>query len=91
MISSADICYDVVPKCQQSLGQSAQLVSHRLKPIPRVRKTGSFQKSPFSRNSREFRDSREENPQTLQSKREADHLLEILENLQIPEILEIFQ
>ena len=45
---------------------------------------GSFQKNPFSRDSREFRDSRE--PQTVENKGEADYFLEILEN---PEILEI--
>ena len=47
---------------------------------------GSFQKSPFSRDFREFRDSRDlENPQTVES----EHSLEILENLEIWEIPEI--
>ena len=41
---------------------------------------GSFQKSPFSRDSREFRDSRDlENPQTVENKGESDNFLEILE------------
>ena len=52
---------------------------------------GSFQKSPVSRDSREFRDSRHlseilENSQTLENKGESDHFLEILENLDILEI-----
>ena len=51
---------------------------------------GSFQRSPFSRDSREFRDSRDfREPQTLENKGESDHFLEILENLEILEILEI--
>ena len=55
---------------------------------------GSFQKSPFSRDSRdsrEFRDSREPPPVpgTVESKGESDHLLEILDNLEILENLEI--
>ena len=53
---------------------------------------GSFQKSPFSRDSREF--SQEileilENRHTVENKGESDHFLEILENLEILEILEI--
>ena len=49
---------------------------------------GSFQKSPFSRDSREFRDSRDfREPQTVENKRESDHFLEILENLETLEIL----
>ena len=49
---------------------------------------GSFQKSPFSRDSREFRDSRvsREISQTVENKGEPDHFLE---NLEILEILEI--
>ena len=51
---------------------------------------GSFQKGPFSRDSREFRDSRDSrDPQTVENKGESDHFLEILENLEILEILEI--
>ena len=39
---------------------------------------GSFQKSPFSRDCREFRDSRDlENPQTLENEGESGHFLEI--------------
>ena len=44
---------------------------------------GSFQKSPFSRDSRDFRESRE--PQTVENKGESDHFLEVLENLEILE------
>ena len=47
---------------------------------------GSFQKSPFSRDSRECRASCRE-PQTVENKGESD--IEILENLEILEILEI--
>ena len=48
---------------------------------------GSFQKSPFSRDCREFRDSGvPENPQTVEKKGDSDH---VLENLEILEILEI--
>ena len=48
---------------------------------------GSFQKSPLSRDSREFRDSRVlENPQTVEKKGDSDHFVEILENLEILEI-----
>ena len=52
---------------------------------------GSFQKSPFSRDSREFRDSRDsrEPPDCGKYKGESDHFLELLENLEILEILEI--
>ena len=55
---------------------------------------GSFQRSPFSRDSSEFRESRDfREPQTLENKGESDHFLEILENLEILdsnlEILEI--
>ena len=58
-----------------------------------VRKKGSFgkrvfsEKSFFSRDSREFRDSRE--PQTVENKGESDHFLEVLENLEVLEILGI--
>ena len=55
-----------------------------------VRKKGSFQKSPFSRDSREFRDSKDfREPQTVEKKGESDHFVEILENLEILEFLEI--
>ena len=38
---------------------------------------GSFQKSPLSRDSREFRDSRVlENLQTVENKRDSDHFLD---------------
>ena len=41
-----------------------------------------FQKSPFSRDSREFGDSRDSGePQTVENKGESDHLLEVPENL----------
>ena len=40
---------------------------------------GSFQKSQFSRDSREFRSKILENPQTLENKGESDHFLEILD------------
>ena len=50
---------------------------------------GSFQKSPFSRDSRDFRYLEIlENPQTVENKGESEHFLEILENLEIFEILE---
>ena len=47
---------------------------------------GSFQKSPFSRDSRVSRDSRE--PQTVENKGDSDHFLEILEIFEILENLE---
>ena len=51
---------------------------------------GSFQKSPFSRDSRELEIFEIlENPQTVENKGESDHFLEILENSEILEILEI--
>ena len=53
---------------------------------------GSFLKSPFSRDSREFRlEILEflENSQTVEKKGDSDHFLEILENLDILPILEI--
>ena len=51
---------------------------------------GSFQKSPFSRDSREFRDSGDSRePPDCGKQGEFDHFLEILENLEILEILEI--
>ena len=51
---------------------------------------GSFQKSPFSRDSREFRDSRDfGEPPDCGNKGKSDHFLETLENLEILEILEI--
>ena len=41
--------------------------------------TGSFQKCPFSRDSREFKDVEIlEIPQSVESKRDSDHFLEIL-------------
>ena len=51
---------------------------------------GSSQKSPFSRDSREFRDSRDfREPSDCGKQRRIRHFLEILENLEILEILEI--
>ena len=45
---------------------------------------GSFQKSPFSRDSRVVRDSRDSRePQTMENKGESDYSLESLENLEI--------
>ena len=64
-------------------------------PGGRVRKRGllekgSFQKSPFSRDSRELEILEFlENSQTVEKKGDSDHFLEILENLEILEILEI--
>ena len=49
--------------------------------------TGSSQKSPFSKDSREFRDSRE--PPDRGNKEESDHFLEILMFVEILEILAV--
>ena len=60
-----------------------------LSPKSRVRKEGSFGKgvfseSPFSRDSREFGDSRDSRePPDCGNKGDSDHFLEILENLEI--------
>ena len=52
----------------------------------RVRKKGSFQKSPFL----DILENVEilENPQTVENKGESNQFLEIIENLEILEILE---
>ena len=56
----------------------------------RLLEKGSFQKSPFSRDSREVRDSRVlREPLDCGRQGKSDHFLEILENFGILEILEI--
>ena len=51
---------------------------------------GSFQKSPFSKDSRESKTLEFlEDPQVVGNKRESGHFVETLENLEISEILEI--
>ena len=59
--------------------------------VYRVRKKGSFQKSPFSRDSREFRDSRDfrEPPDCGKQRRIRSFSKDSLENLEIVEDLEI--